>query len=95
MGILTDFVIKKDTKHKWIREAILWIKELGVLAIFLMLALSHRIAWEEGYDTCAKQSCLVCWYGANSTNSTNRNITKEIIEKFNVTNTTIIEALNQ
>jgi hypothetical protein len=71
LGIITDFLIKKDSKHKWIREAILWIKELGVLLVFLMLALAIREQWQAGYSTCYQESCLVCWYYTNNMNSTN------------------------
>ena len=82
IGLLTDFVFKEENKkHKWVRELILWIKELGVLGVFLMLALGLKAEWEAGFKTCEDSACLVCWNLLKS-NNTDLNNSPENLPEF-------------
>lgn len=62
MGFLRDFVIKDERHKKWIG----WAVSVFEIAIFAGMALLVKTEWQNGYDTCARQACLVCW-AANTT----------------------------
>jgi hypothetical protein len=78
MGILSDFVFKDNPR---VKNILGWIKELGILAIFIWLALSVKQEWWNGFNTCKAQSCLVCW----------QNITGSLNLIHNITNSTAFQ----
>ena len=77
MGILSDTVFRNNPKA---RSILSWIKELGVLAVFLLMALGLRQEWLNGFETCKSQACLVCWHAINGSKPSEGNIT-EIINR--------------